>query len=233
MTTEDLAGRPASRSSGRAILFIGLALGIVTAVLLAVILSGDDDGGSDSQSSAPATRIAVIASEDIPARTRLTRDMLEVKTFNVSDIDPEAFSAVSQITNRVTSQELVAGQVVVPELVSVTTGEGLTFALEEGMRAISIGVSEVVIAGGNLAPGNYVDIIGIFDLTADSDPSSIVEVFTGEPFNAPVFVPEESTLTFTILQNVKVLAVAQKLTPETSDPGADENDVTPIIVFKD
>lgn len=222
MTSEDFAAKPPGRSGSRAILLIGLALGVVAAILVAVILSGDS--GTKEKETVPATRIAVVAKQDIPARTRLSRDMLDVKTFSINDIDSDSFSAVSQVLNRVTSTDLVAGQVLVPDVVSATTGEGLTFSVDEGMRAISVHVSEVVIAGGNLSPGNFVDIVGIFTVPEAADVDRIVEVFTGEPFNEPEIVPGESTLTFTLVQNVKVLAVAQNLTPETAQSNNTNSD---------
>ena len=176
---------------GRTVLFLGLLLGVIAAVLVAVVLSS---GGSDTTTpiTVPSTRLAVSAKQDIPARTRLTPDMLEVQTYNVSDVDPEAFTAVSQVLNRVTATDIAAGEVVVPAAVSATTGEGLTFSVAEGMRAVSISVNEVVITGGNLSPDDHVDIIGMFDVARGGDVSSLIQQFTGEPQLQPVEVPENA-----------------------------------------
>jgi hypothetical protein len=64
---------------------------------------------------------------------------------------------------------------------SATAGEGLNFTLRPGMRAVSISVSEVVIAGGNLAPDNHVDVIGVFRIAQGGDVSGI----TGSPSQRP------------------------------------------------
>jgi pilus assembly protein CpaB len=222
MTTETAGARPGGNPS-RTILFIGLALGVITAILIAIILSGgDDDGGSPRV--VPATRLAVVARADIPARTRLTREHLEVKTYNIGDVDSDAFTSVNQALNRVTSTEIKAGNPIVPALVSSTAGEGLTFAVEEGKRAISISVSEVVIAGGNLAPGNRVDVIANVDVGAGGairagDVSSFLAQFTGVN-RGPVNAPDGSRLTFTVVQDVRVLAVAQTLPPEVKAPAS-------------
>jgi pilus assembly protein CpaB len=210
------------------VLFIGLLLGVIAAVLVAVVLSG---GGDDTEPplTVPATRLAVAAKQDIPARTRLTPDMLEVQTYSVSDVDPEAFTAVSQVLNRVTATDITAGEVVVPSAVSSTTGQGLTFTVDEGMRAVSISVNEVVITGGNLSPDDRVDIIGMFDVAQGGDVASVVEQFTGEPQLQPLLAPEDARLTFTLLQNVRVLAVAQDLSPEAAEPTEDDKTVTGTI----
>ena len=206
-----------SESRGRLVLVLGLFLGAIAAALVAVILTGNNDGETPI-ASVPATRLAVSAIEDIPARTRLTPDMLQVETYSLADVDPEAFTAISQVTNRVTAVDIAAGEVVVPTAVSSTTGEGLTFSVSEGMRAVSIGVNEVVIAGGNLAPDDRVDIIGFFEVGEGGDAAGIVQEFTGEAQLQPILVPQDANLTFTLLQNVRILAVAQDLTVEASEP---------------
>jgi len=227
MATEELGARPAGGGGSRAILFIGLALGAIAAVLIAVILSSSDDdagGGTANTLGVPSTRLAVAAVDPIPARTRLTRDMLEVRTYQVGDVDADAFTSVTQVLNRVTAVDIAAGEVIVPTTVSVTAGEGLSFSVSAGMRAISINVNEVVIAGGNLSPGNFVDIIGLFEIAEGGDVSSVIEQFTGQPFQQGLIVPNDANLTFTILQNIKVLAVAQDLPPEAAAPSGDDAD---------
>jgi pilus assembly protein CpaB len=144
--------------------------------------------------------------------------LLEVQTYNVGDVDPEAFTAVSQLLNRVTATDIAAGEVIVPSVVSATSGEGITFTVTEGMRAVSISVNEVAIAGGNLAPDDRVDIIGFFSVAQGGDVSSIIQEFTGESPLQPLVAPENATLTFTILQNIRVLAVAQDLSAEAAEP---------------
>jgi pilus assembly protein CpaB len=190
---------------------------------VALVLINKDDAVAPIV-NVPATRIAVAAVGDIPARTRLTPDMVEVQTYSLADVDPEAFTAISQLTNRVTAVEIKAGEVIVPAAVSTSTGEGLNFTVSDGMRAVSIGVSEVVIAGGNLSPDDRVDVIGFFEVAPGGDVSSIIEAFTGEPQLQPLVAPEDATLTFTILQNVRILAVAQDLSLEASEPSGATNE---------
>jgi Flp pilus assembly protein CpaB len=97
-------------------------------------------------------------------------------------------------------------------MVSTTAGDNLTFKIAPGMRAVSIGVKEVVIAGGNITPGDRVDVIGVVEVPPNTDIAFMIFGLTGEPapmgftqFNRP------SIVTFTLLHNAKVLAVAQNL----------------------
>jgi pilus assembly protein CpaB len=200
-------------------LFLGLGLGLVAAVLVAVILSSG--GGDEDTPAGASTRVAVSVTRDVPARTRLTREMLVVQTYDVTDVDPDSFTSVGQVLNRVTARNITAGEVIVPQSVSVTAGEGLTFGLSEGMRAVSIGVSEVILAGGNIAPGDHVDILGSFPISSASNLTSIVEQFSGKSQPIRGAPADDASLIFTILQNVRILAVAQDLSPEVKEPSGD------------
>jgi Flp pilus assembly protein CpaB len=226
MTTDNLAARSGGGGNqGRTILLVGLALGVITAVVIALALR--DNGGDTGTRIVPATRLAVVARADIPARTRLTREQLEVKTYDIGAIDSDAFSSVNQVLNRVTATDIKAGAAIVPALVSTTAGEGLSFTVEEGKRAISIGVSEVVIAGGNLTPGSRVDVLAAVDVGVGGaikagDVTAFVAQLTGVQPRSPVIAPEGSRLTFTIVQDVRVLAVAQTLPPEAVAPSGSQ-----------
>jgi Flp pilus assembly protein CpaB len=201
---------PGARGQGgKLALWLGIMLGILAAIIVAIALTGS--GGDEK--SVPATRVAVVASRDIPANTRLTSSMLKTEVFDLKDVDAESFTAVSQVTNRVTARDIKTGDVILPVLVSETRGSGLTFTVKPGMRAVSIGVKEVVTAGGNIAPGNYVDVMGFFNVPKGYDINNTINVFLNSKQLRPVLPSNDdnTTVTLTFLQNVRVLAVAQSL----------------------
>jgi pilus assembly protein CpaB len=187
------------------VLWAGLICGLVAAVLVFVIVAraGDDEGDG--------TRSVVVAKQDIPAQSRLIADMLEVKTLPADEIDPEAFTAGSQVVDRITGVPVAAGAQILPSMVSNKAGDSLTFKITPGKRAVSIEVKEAVTAGGNVQPGDTVDVVGIFDLGADADISAVLAVFA--PGAEPVVTPmnTDRNLAATILEGVKVLAVGQSL----------------------
>jgi pilus assembly protein CpaB len=220
MTGEALSASPPSRG-GRIFLYAGLALGIVAAVMVAMLLS--NASSDETVQPAETTRVAVVAARDIPARTRLTPDMLKTGVFKPADVDPESFGAVSQVVNRVTASDITAGQPITPSRVSETRGEGLSFTIAPGKRAMSIGVEEVVTAGGNIAPGNYVDVIAVMELGDNPDIVSLAQgLLAGEPVPPPIVAGGRVSLTLTILQNVRVLAVDQSL-PQQQTGGQSAN----------
>ena len=207
-----------TKDEGRLLLYLGLVLGIVAAVVVAMVLTNASDKG---ETPVPSTRFAVVAAQDIPARTRLSAEHLKVGVYKLEDVSSEAFTGVGQLTNRVTASEIKAGQVVLPAMVSDQKGTGLEFSVQPGMRAISIAVKEVVTAGGNVAPGNFVDVIGLFEVPKEGDPNAVALALLGEGFPR-IIVPAgvKTMLSLTLLQNVRVLAVAQNLPTEQSNTAA-------------
>ncbi len=105
----------------------------------------------------------------------------------------------------------------------------MSFVVQPGYRAISVEVREVVIAGGNLEPGDYVDIIAIFEVTDVAAANYLLTVL-GLPYEVseppqPATGADGSgndrlTLTVSLLQNVKLLALAQSLTEDTAGGNA-------------
>lgn len=87
-------------------------------------------------------------------------------------------------------------------LLSQAGGNFVAASLEDGMRAISIGVSAESMVSGFLGPGDYVDVILTYKeviRTEDDDPR------VQEMIEKNI----EKLATETILQNVKILAVDQ------------------------
>lgn len=214
--------------------FLGLAVvaALIAAVLVFAALNGGsgDGGGVDTV----ATSKVVVAQQGIPANTRITADMLEVKFLPTDEVNAEAFTAPSQVIDRVATEEMAAGDQIVPLLVSRSAGEGVSFVVQPSYRAISVEVREVVTAGGNLEPGDYVDIIAIFEVS-DVEAANYLLKVLGLPYEVSE-PPKSATgaegsgndrlvLTVSLLQNVKLLALAQSLTEDTAGGNAADDAV--------
>jgi pilus assembly protein CpaB len=220
MATEELTFGPRGPSAGRLSLWLGLAAAAAAAVLIAVILSG----GADSEKVVPATRFAVVATREIPAQERITPDMLKVDTYELAEVDADAFTSVAQVENRVAGTRIQAGQVIVPSMVSPDICESLACKTPAGMLAVSMAVEEERIVGGNITPGDHVNVIGVFEVPPNTDIRFLIESLTGQPAGfIPAIPPNRaSSVTVTLMQNIKVSAVAQNL-PNQPRPAATTN----------
>jgi Flp pilus assembly protein CpaB len=216
--------KPRGDKTQRYVFYLGLLLAGIAAIIVFVAVNGADSGGGGS---AGGNVPVVVANDAIPAQTRITADMLTVKFVSPEEATVDAFTSRGQLVDRVVTEEVAAGSQIVPAMVSDTAGDGLAFKVEPGMRGISVSVQEVVTAGGNLRPGDRVDLVGIFSV-ADVESANFILQILGldyqlvePPVPASSTAGEETdqgglTLTVTMLQNVKLLALAQSLTESTA-----------------
>lgn len=230
----DTTSKPFGERKQRLVLYVGLLFAAIAAILVVVIATKAGGGGGSTQ-----TLPAVVATQDIPADTRVTEEMLVVKYLPAEEVEAEAFTARSQVFDRIATQEVAEGEQIVPTLVTDKAGEGVSFVVQPGYRAISVDVREVVTAGGNLEPGDQVDIVGIFQVSDVESANYLLSILglpytVVEPPRPPAPEPEETeegaadsfetglasqdslVLTVTMFQDVKLLAIAQSLTEDTA-----------------
>jgi pilus assembly protein CpaB len=202
-----LAGTAAGRTNRR-LLLLALVAGIVAAILVYAALSRSSEstgGVGGAASMAPA----VVAKQDIPARTKITSGMVEVRQVPSDTRSELAYTDLTQVVGRVTrypiatNEEVLSTKVVALES-AAKTGDSLSYVIPEGRRAISIEVNQVISSGGLVLPGDYVDVIGVFNVNfRDGDQERT----------------EEKYFSRIILQNIEVLAVAQTVVDTPPEVG--------------
>lgn len=214
--------RPQGGKTQRYVFYLGLLLAGIAAVIVFVAVSGADSGGGGGGGNVPV----VVANEAIPAQTRITADHLRVEFVAADEADANAFTSRTQLVDRVVTGEIAPDQQILLSMVSDSAGDGLAFKVTPGMRGISVSVHEVVTAGGNITPGDHVDMVGIFTLESVEAANHLLAQL-GTPYSvteppvAPADADEDEAtrsfvLTVTLIQNVKVLGLAQTLTPTTA-----------------
>ncbi len=219
--------KPRGEKRQRYVFYLGVLLATIAAVV-AFVAVRNADSGTTSSGNVPVVQ----TKEAIPADTRITSDMLEVKFVSSDEAQADAFTSRSQLIDRVVTEDVAAGAQVLTSNVSDVAGDGLTFRVQPGMRGVSVGVREVVTAGGNVKPGDHVDVVGIFSVADVEAANHILQVLgmqhtvaeppraasttTLEGEGAEAETSEDLVLTVTLLQNVKLLAIAQSLTETTA-----------------
>ena len=198
-----IKGMTLSKGGSRLPLILGLILGLVAAVLVVVYLtSAKDEGGSVSTSGGEGTPV-VVALQNIAAGTKITPEMVTIKSVPTSDQITNPFTTTEGLIGKVTRVGIVANEqisdtkVISTDLISGFGGNPpLSLLVEPGTRAVSTEMSALIGAGGNIRPGDYVDVILVVEVKLNGP--------NGESFN--------DTVAGTILQNVKVLAIDQERT---------------------
>lgn len=140
------------------------------------------------------TEQIVIAANDIPLGTRLDTDNLVLCDWPSSSIPHGSFVSVEDVDGRIAVTRLVAGEPVLDAgLADPGSGAGLVSLIEPGNRAMAIRVDEVTGVGGFILPNSMVDVIGVET--------------SGKKRKAK-----------TILQKIRVLAIAQATEKEEGKP---------------
>lgn len=183
--------------AGKGAVAAALALGALTSYIAWRYVDQASQNGH-----AVETTPIIVAAMPIPARTVIAPEMLRLQQVPVDVVDPMAAHSAEDVVGKVARAPMTVDEPVLSTKVFLQRAEsGLAFMVPDGMRAVSVGFSEIVGSGGMVSPGDHVDIIGVFDKTT---------TVAGKEETSPV-----ATI---VLQDVSVLAIAQRLEGENTTP---------------
>ena len=200
-------------------LLLAIALGGAAAAGVYLYVSSVQQNAQQSarvaaQQAATAAAVThtqvVVAKSTLAAQTALTPDNVALQDVSADAIQPNAATALADVTGKALTIPVATGQqILTPYLASPTTPDVKTFSdlVPAGKRAMSVTFTELNTAGGLVSPGDYVDVIGVFNKeTLGKDQSMI------------------------LMQDILVLAVAQNTSPDqlprqgaSSSPTAAQN----------
>ena len=152
--------------------------------------------------AAPVSSKVAVAQADLPLGTRLAPDMITLIDWPSNALPPGAIGDASRLDARVTRHAIGRGEPLLEsKLAPAGTVGGLSAALGNGKRAMTVRVNDVVGVAGFALPGNFVDVL----------------VNTqGEPLrNATMQGPAISKI---VLERIRVLAIAQEATRDDTKP---------------
>jgi len=156
-----------------------------------------------AQQADVTTSQIVVAKGDIELGARLTPEMVAVQDWPAGSIPQGAIRATTKDTllGRVAKVSILKGEPISEsKLAPAGAQPGLSFAIKEGKRAITVRVNDVVGVAGFALPGNYVDIlVNTVDETAKS-------------------VGENKTISKIVLERILLLAVAQETSQGEGKP---------------
>jgi pilus assembly protein CpaB len=143
----------------------------------------------------------VVAAQDIPPGTTINEEVIKkgmIKTtpWPKNSIPVGAFSSPQQVVGKINRVKILANE---PILESRLAGEGagLTVRLEAGKRALAVRVDEIIGVSGFIVPDDRVDVI----LTT-----------------TPVGANQDAKVSKIVLQNKRVLSVAQSTEQKDGKP---------------
>ncbi|MCD6413058.1 MAG: Flp pilus assembly protein CpaB [Elusimicrobia bacterium] len=182
------------------IVLIAAVFGIVAVLLVQAFISSVEN--RYKVGSEPVN--VLVAKGYIPEGTLVTDYMVEVRRVPREYLSPGAVTSINQLMNEqgkfinATVVPIMEGeQITTTKLVQPGKQTGMSILIPEGYRAVSIEISDVSGVARLIKPGDHVDIIGTCELVIKHKP--IAE-------------------TFTLFQNVLVLAIDQQMMGTTVVP---------------
>jgi len=179
-------------STGASAVFAGLLYGYLRSVELT------------ARPPVVSTTLVVAAKTDIPARKRLSSDMLYMKEVPRGFAFADEFASISDVEGRVTKSEILTGEPIrESRLVARDELSSLSLELPPDKRAVTVRVNEIVGVAGFVKPGDRVDVMSTFSVGTRGE-----------------------YLTTTVVEDVYVIGVAQELTADEDKPAKLVSSVT-------
>jgi pilus assembly protein CpaB len=195
----------AKRGGAGGVIVVAIVLGVITAGLIYRYFTQINAANRENW------QMVLVARQDIPARGKVTAELLKMADFPKERIAEGALVNEADAVNKLTRREIRAGdQIRGSDLTTEAALPGLSYKIPEGMRAIAIGAGEVMAVGASVQPGEYIDILANYQ-----DPVTKQE------------------LTKILMQNVLVLAVNRGQTEAGSKEGGASSSMTLAVKPED
>lgn len=192
-----------------------LAAALIAAAIAAYLASGmmatkPSPQQAIAEPPKPVTVDVLIAARDLALGEKMVSGTLEWRPWpreNVGSLitreaKPDAIDAMANARAR---QAIYAGEPVIErKLVMADNGSFMSAILPQGMRAISVAISEHSAVSGFILPNDRVDVI-------------VTRKYDSEGDNARSSIKQKLALTETVLSNVRVLAINQTFGQEGDD----------------
>lgn len=173
------------RISRRQAFAVAAIIAVVVAGLVYFVLSRE---ATPTEPVEPQVVTVVVAARDIAPFTTITPDMLASTELEARAAPSGALNEAHQAIGKVSQSSIVEGQTITGTDVGPRSAQqGLTFAIPEGMRAVTVALDPISGVGGFVFPGDRVDVLSTFQ-------------------------QGDVAVTRTILQNVQVLAMNEQTT---------------------
>ncbi len=170
---------------------IPLALALILGLVAAVLVRNTMAHRNSPLTTTNNTVAVVVAKADVDPGKALDKEDLAIARVPAEFAPSHVFSDPNLLVGRVAISPLTKGQTLMESLLAPSgTGAGLQALIPTGMRAVCIEVNEFSGVGGMLEPGCRVDVVSMLN-----DPKT------------------HESMTKTILQYIKILAIGRNTTP--------------------
>ena len=178
-------------SVNKKVIFITIILTIVTSLLIYVYIS---KATAKPESAAAEYVDVLVAANTLPPKHIIAETDIKLLKMEANKVNNKALSNKADIVGKRIKESILADEQIVPERVMDDNKSALSFSIPEGMRAVSVNISEQSFVSYLIRPGDYIDIIASFEMESIDEETRTV-IFP--------------RITKTVIQNLQVLALSQ------------------------
>ena len=145
------------KSKSLILLVLSIGFGIVAAIGISQVINKDADADNKSTPMGPV----LVASGDLDLKTELTEENVKIENWPAHIIPPDAVTNLEDITDMVTKTRMSPGMPIVINAIQ-HKHESTKPPIPDNMKVVAVRVAADDTIGNLLAPGNKVDVIGVF-----------------------------------------------------------------------
>ncbi len=122
----------------------------------------------------------VVASQSIPKGATVLPNMLKQIRFPLQYIQPGVIQNPNAAVGKIAVTDIVKDEQILPSKLTTIkrTEDSLAVRLPTGKRAFTIKIESLMAVGGEIKPGDYIDVIGNFPYTQSLDGKAVTENVT-------------------------------------------------------
>jgi Flp pilus assembly protein CpaB len=113
------------------------------------------------------TQNVVVAKQNIAAQTSLDPNAFQIQAVPVDAVQPNAISTLADLTGKVLTTPVAQGEQIVSyrlvDPTAATPPQKFGDTVPPGKRAMSVNFTELAGSGALIAPGDHVDVVGVFN----------------------------------------------------------------------
>jgi pilus assembly protein CpaB len=210
------------RRTSRLVLLAGVFLAALTFIVIVLLLPGGGGGTGTTQPTAPTTQTVVVAAQDIPLGTVITKDMVTTATVPITGANGGAFQDPSQVVGKKATSAISSGAQVTADLFAASGA--IHPDPGKGLRAFTIEVNKLTGVANVVTTGDFVDVlitetITVVQKTADGSVATIPGLDKSPTVKMPL-----------LLENIPVIgAIDEAPAPATQANGQPAASTAPGI----
>lgn len=196
---------------------LAIFMGVITT---AVFFYSSQSETPEPTESVPMVDVVVLA-EDVEENQRITEEHIQYQSVPEDQVHPSAISSFEDVQGKFATADMVTGELLLSHRLKSSQEEQAQVSrkVNEGHRAISIGVDIVRSVSNLIHPEDYVDVIFTYERDEDTPGNNRLR---GQSEN--LLDQMESVL---LLEKVRVLSVGKRMvTQEDGTQAAEYSQVT-------